>query len=131
MDFDFDLLLRRTRMAAKLVLDTANHPRAARAHGTGAVSRHLIYELDQLCLDLRLDPVRDSQRVLVGHLTDRLDPLKPMAGVPVLLTSGEEVVAATASDRQGEFQIPFEPRDTLALFLPLGEDRLIEVSVTY
>lgn len=128
MGHDMDLLRGRTRLAVRLVLDTADHPRSARARGAGVTSRHLLYELDQLCLDLRLDSAdRDSHLVLVGQLTDRFDPLKPMSGVPVLLTAGGNVLALTASDRQGEFRILYEPRDTLALCLPVGEGHLIEV----
>lgn len=130
MSQDLDLLLRRTRLAVKLVLDTADPPRHPRRRSARVKSRHLLYELDQLCLDLRVDPTsRASRRVLVGQLTDRLDPLKPIRGVPVILTCGGCVLTATASDRRGEFQIPYEPREALALCLPIGEDQLFEVPV--
>lgn len=130
MSQDLDLLLRRTRMAVKLVLDTANHPRHTRRRGAGVKSRHLLYELDQLCLDLRVDSTSGASRlVLVGHLTERLDPLKPIGGVPVILTCGGIVLTATASDRRGEFEILYEPRESLALCVPIGEDRLFEVPV--
>jgi hypothetical protein len=132
MDHDLEQLRGRTRMAVRLVLDTADHPRSARARAAGVTSRHLLFELGHLLfLDLRLDGAgRNTRPVLVGHLSDRRDPLRPIAGTPVLLTFRESVLASTVSDRQGEFRILYEPRDALALWLPVGGDRLIEVPVT-
>lgn len=129
MGHQLDRLLRRTRVPVRLIFDTADHPRSARARGENGASRHLLYEHEQLCLDLRVDPTAASQRILVGHLTDRLDPLKPIAGVAVILAHGGTVLASTLSNRQGEFRMVYEPHEALALWLSVGADYLIEVPV--
>lgn len=136
MNHDFERLRRLNRVSARLLFDTADHPASQGIRGGEADSRHLLYEVEQLCLDLRLDYASlSSQTVLVGQLADRHDPLKPMTDVPVFLLAGDKVLANTVSNRQGEFQMQYEPDGidsggVVAVCMPVGEDRLIEVPVS-
>ncbi len=122
-------LMQRTRRTAKLVFDTAARQHTAGSRGHEATSRHLLFEVEDLCLDLRLDAAPTSDlKVVVGQLADRMDPLKPLAGLPVLLIAGGTCLAQTVSNRLGEFQVEFEPsNDDMRICLPLGETQLIEV----
>ena len=123
-----DRLRLRKRLPAKLVFDTAGRTVFSGTRRREASSRHLLYEIENLCLDLRLDqPPQSSSAVVVGQLADRKDPLKPLAGLAIYLASGEEFLAQTTSNRLGEFQIECEPRSAMTLCLPLDDEQLIEV----
>ena len=127
---DFDQLRHRTPLPAKLVFDTASRPQRAGTRRREASSRHVLYEIEDLCLDLRLDrSPQSTSAIVVGQLADREDPLKPLAGLTVLLVAGEKFVGRTTSNRQGEFQMEYEPKQALSLCLPIDAERLIEVPV--
>lgn len=129
--FDSPSQLRaRSRLPAKLVFDTAGRAAAAGTRRGTIASRHLLYEVDDLCLDLRLDrPHQSSSAVIVGQLADRNDPLQPLAGLPVFLVAGDRFLAQTTSNRLGEFRVEYETETKPSLCLPVGEEGLIEVSV--
>ncbi len=131
MDFDSPERLRQQkRLPARLVFDTAGRPARAGTRRREVTSRHLLYEIEKLCLDLRLDqPPQSTEAVIVGQLADREDPLKPLAGMPVFLVSGERFLARTVSNRQGEFRVRYKTGESSSLCLSLGNDQLIEVPV--
>ena len=123
-------LRRQKRLPARLVFDTADRPAAAGTRRRESTSRHLLYEVETLCLDLRLDrPQQSAEAVVVGQLADRDDPLKPLAGLPVFLVSEESLLASTVSNRQGEFQVRYDTENPVSLCLSVDNDRLIEVPV--
>ncbi|MEM7349195.1 MAG: hypothetical protein AAF657_00210 [Acidobacteriota bacterium] len=125
-----EILRRRTPMQAKLIFDTASRAMAAGTRRSGTTSRHLLYEVEDFCLDIRLDKAPQSAAAtIVGQLADRKDPLKPLSGLPVYLVAGDELLAATRSNRLGEFQVEYEAADAMSLCLPFGEEQLIEVPV--
>ncbi len=127
----FDNLARlrlRTRLPVKLVFDTAASSHTVGSRRRGDTSRHLLFEVEDLCLDLRLDSApQSSSAILVGQLADRMNPLKPLAGLPIMLVTGDTCLAKTVSNRLGEFQVEYEPNGDLSIFLPLGDEQLIEV----
>ena len=123
-------LRQQRRLPARLVFDTADRSVAADTRRRESTSRHLLYEVDTLCLDLRLDRrPQSAEVVVVGQLADRDDPLKPLAGLPVFLALEEALLARTVSNRQGEFQVRYESENPVSLCLSLDSDRLIEVPV--
>ena len=123
-------LQRRTRLNARLVFDTADRALPSGARLRESASRHLLYEIADLCLDLRLDhPPQSATATLIGQLADRQDPLKPLAGLPVFLFAGEDLLAQTKSNRLGEFQMECEPASEMNVCLAFGEENLIEVPV--
>jgi len=127
---DLKQLTQRNRVPAKLVFDTAGRAISAGARRRESSSRHLLYEIANLCLDLRLDrQPQTNTATVVGQLADRTDPLKPLAGLPIFLRAGERFLAQTTSNRLGEFQVQCEPEAAMKLCLPIGTDELIEVSV--
>ncbi len=127
---ELEQLTQRKRMPAKLVFDTAGRSIAAGARRRESSSRHLLYEIADLCLDLRLDQKpQTNTATVVGQLADRKDPLKPLAGLKVYLKAGERFLAQTTSNRLGEFQVQCEPETAMRLCLPIGDQDLIEVPV--
>ena len=94
-------LMQREKLTAKLVFDTATSQHTAGSRRREANSRHLLFEVGDLCLDLRLDAVPQSDSaVLVGQLADRMDPLKPFAGLPgcIKLSRGRTIQARISDD---------------------------------
>ena len=120
------------RLSARLVFDTADYPMQAGARRREAASRHQLYEVADYCLDLRLEQSPQGPgAVLVGQLADRQDPLKPQTEVPILLVSGEELLTRTVSNRQGEFQLEYQPAASVSLCLPVGDGQMIEVPLDH
>lgn len=116
------------RVPVRLVFDTAESPLAEGVRRRDVTSRHLLYEAEELCLDLRLerDP-RGPRSVLVGQLLDRQSPADPLSAVPVLLLTEGEVVERVETNRLGEFQLEIEPRKSMSLCLAVRGEHLVEV----
>ena len=90
--------------------------------------RHLLFEADDLCVDLRLEPDLDTGAVAVhGQLADRRDPLKGLGGSAVLLMEGERVAGWMFGNRNGEFVFEVRPGTGLRLCLPITERGRIEI----
>ena len=116
------------RRPAKRVFDTADHPLPAGVRRRDVTSRHQLYEAGDLTIDVLVERRRGPRALLVGQLASRLDPLKPFPAVTVFLTSGDELLGRALSNRDGEFQLEFEPRRRMSLSIPVGED-LVELPV--
>jgi hypothetical protein len=120
--FDLDLL------AVTLAFDSATSlPRRGvrRMHHEG---RHLLFEADDLCVDLRLEPDIDTGAIAVhGQLADRRDPLKGLGGSAVLLMEGERVAGWMFGNRNGEFVFEVRPGTGLRLCLPITDRGRIEI----
>lgn len=123
-------LRQQRRLPAKLVFDTAARPAAAGIRKRSSTSRHLLYEIEDHCLDLRLDRSQQSgEATVVGQLADRQDPLKPLSGLRIFLVSEESFVAQTISNRQGEFRLQYTAETPVTLCLSPDDKSLIEVPV--
>ncbi|MEA2602147.1 MAG: hypothetical protein QOF89_3139 [Acidobacteriota bacterium] len=121
-----------TRLPVRLVLDTGDSPLAEGVRRRDVTSRHLLYQAEELYLDLRLEPdPRASRAALVGQLVDLRDPLRPVPPVPVLLLSGDEILTQTRTNEFGEFQMDLEPHQSLRLCLALDGERLVEVPIDH
>jgi hypothetical protein len=120
----------RTRLPVRLVVDTAQSPLSEGVRRRGVISRHLLYQAENLFLDLRIerDP-RGPRAVLVGQLADLGDPSHPIPSLPVLLLSEREILVSTGTNRHGEFQMIIEPRQEMQLCMPLRGERMVEVTL--
>jgi hypothetical protein len=118
------------RLPVRLVLDTGDSPLAEGVRRRDVTSRHLLYQAEELYLDLRLEPdPRASRAALVGQLVDLRDPLRPVPPVPVLLLSEDEVLTRTRTNGFGEFQMDVASHRPLRLCLALDGERLVEVPI--
>lgn len=115
--------LRRSVMS--LTFDSANAPAMAGFRDAQSANRQLFYELDDVAVELRHEPHRNGG-VVIGQLMRLGDEPQPIAGVEVLATSGEEVVARLATGPLGEFQAENLPAHDLHFFFLL-EHSCLEV----
>jgi hypothetical protein len=120
--FDLDLL------PTTLVFDSdASLPRRG-VRKMRSDGRHLLFQADDLCLDLRLEPDPDTGAIAVrGQLADRRDPLKGLGGSAVLLLEGERVAGWTFGNHNGEFVFEVRPGTGLRLCLPITDRGRIEI----
>lgn len=119
------------RLVARLVFDSFRNPLPAGMRAEDRVSRHTLYEAGDFFLDLRLEQEQESSfATLVGQLTNRSDPDSALAGAPVLLMTGKDIVAHAVYNRFGEFQMDYPPARHLRLCIALAPpDKRIEVSL--
>ena len=90
--------------------------------------RHLLFEADDLCVDLLLEQDRETGAFAVhGQVADRRDPLKGLGGGAVLLLDGERVAGWMFGNHNGEFVFEVQPGDGLRICLPIAERGRIEI----
>jgi hypothetical protein len=115
------------RLVGKLMFDSLTQPALAGVRGPAAASRQAVFEAGDYAVDITVDQATGSSRtMLVGQVMSRVAPVAPITAAPVLLTSGETVVARTVCDRFGEFLLEYEtqPRLQLHVVVDAGKRRL-------
>jgi hypothetical protein len=113
-------------MPAKLLFDSLTQPLLAGVRSSAASARQLIYEGDDLAVDLRFDHVKTSRKVSVtGQILDKRVPPTPLVGSPIVLWREDGVLVATTDANQyGEFQLEFELQERLRLTARVGKRRV-------
>jgi len=110
------------RLIGRLVYDSLRDPAPAGMRAEDRVFRHALYVAENFSLDVRVEHERESaMATLVGQLTDREDPDRPMAGAPVLLMAQKDVVAHAVYNRFGEFQLAYPPGPHLRLCVVVNQ----------
>lgn len=110
------------RVLARLLFDSDLEPLPAGLRAQDRVSRRALYEAGGYHVDIQLERQPTSDVVtLVGQLADRIQPETSTADVPVWLMERESLVESTVCNQFGEFQLEYEPRRNLRLFVPLPE----------
>jgi hypothetical protein len=105
---------------AELIFDSFRQPLAAGVRTAGVSSRQLLYKVEDIQVDIRLEP--EARRIsMVGQILDssRSDP--GVKGAAVVLLRGEQEVARTATSDFGEFQLEFDSEESLQLSIKVGE----------
>lgn len=109
------------RVVARLVHDSAREPLPAGIRSHDRLSRRALYEAGEYRVDLQLERRADSGVVtLVGQLAARLQAAS-ITDVPVWLMERDSLVGNTTCNTFGEFQLEYEPRRNLRLFVPLSD----------
>ena len=118
-------------MMARLVYDSFRDPLPAGLRAGDRISRHTVFEAGDFLLDLRAEQDKEAQVVtLVGQVTNRTDPDKPLDKAPVLVMARKEVIAHALYNRFGEFQMDYPPARHLRLCVALAPPgKRIEVSL--
>ena len=113
----------------RLVFDSFREPLPAGIRAEQRMTRQALYEAGEYALDLRVENERSSPLVtLVGQVVNRKHPHMQMEDIPVVVVSERQVVARTVSNKFGEFQLEYEPRKHLHLYVPVdGNGKCIEV----
>jgi hypothetical protein len=115
------------QVLAQLVYDSFREPLPVGIRTGRSGSRQVLYEAGDICIDLRLEFEKGGALVsLVGQVSNRQRPHHSLAGVPLVLMSGTELLARTLTNQYGEFQLEYEPRNCLSLHLS-SEQNWIQV----
>lgn len=119
------------RMAVRLVYDSFRQPLPAGVRSGHRISRQVLYQAGDYALDLRLEHERGSTHVsLVGQIANQKAPSKPMVDLLILLVAGKQIVGRAVSNAFGEFQMEYEPKRGLRLWVPVeGGEKRIEVAL--
>lgn len=126
--FDEKSLHQLPRLSTRLMFDTAERSLTEGVRRRDVTNRHLLYEAQGLCLDLRIErEPRGSRLAVVGQLIDRENPLLPVPPAPVFALIGDEVLADTRTNHLGEFILEIEPRPEMTLGVAVDGGGLIEV----
>jgi hypothetical protein len=107
-------------LLAHLAFDSFDAPLAMGVRSGGSLSRHALFKAGAFDIDVRLEYDHASLRVgLVGQVANSEDPLRPVAHVPITVSSGNAIVARATTNDFGEFQLDYERQPELCLRVPL------------
>jgi hypothetical protein len=116
---------------ARLVFDSNLQPITAGVRGSIS-ARQLLYETDELYIDLRLEPQREANRdrvCLVGQILDRTSETRAAQGLKVQLLQGQQAVTDTATNQHGEFQFEFDAGKDMCLWIGHEKDRMVVLPI--
>ena len=120
--FDLDLL------PVTLAFDSDSAPSGRGVRRMHDPGRHLLFEADDLCVDLLLEQDSETGTFAVhGQVADRRDPLKGLGGSAVLLLEGERVAGWIFGNHNGEFVLEVQPGAGLRICLPIADRGRIEI----
>lgn len=115
-----------THVIAALRYDGASFPIPVGVRGA-AWPEQVVYEAEGVAVDVRISRESSRRTVIVGQLTDCLEPSNRLADLPILLIDGTEVAVRGLSDARGEFHLEHSASDALRLEVALAGGRIIEV----
>jgi len=102
------------RELAELIFDSFQEPALQGVRRSQMAARHLLYQAGVVTIDLRLEPIPNSDRIsLDGQVMDSRSTGKGIQDVPVLLLYGRETLAQTQTNEFGEFQLQCEAGKSL------------------
>jgi hypothetical protein len=121
--------LSHSSIIANLIFDSFRQPLPEGVRGQQRVTRQAMYEAGDYCVDLRMEHERGGALVtLIGQVASRKNPGLGVSGTPVMLMSGQDVVARASCNQYGEFQMEYRPQQHIRLQVPVAEEnRWIEV----
>ena len=114
------------RRPVRLVFDSNLQPVTAGVRGSIS-ARQLLYETDELYIDLRLEPQREANRdrvCLVGQILDRASETRAAHGLKVRLLQGQQAVSDATTNQHGEFQLEFDAATDVCLSIGQEQDRM-------
>jgi hypothetical protein len=113
---------------ARLVFDSFRAPAAMGVRTLDLSSRQLLYEVDGLVIDLRIETTGSSARSsLVGQLLHQSRGAQGRGGLPVVLLLGKAPVARTSTNPFGEFGFELELTKRHRICIQLDDNRSILV----
>jgi hypothetical protein len=105
-----------------LVFDSLTQPVLAGVRSGPMTARQVVYEVDGLTLDLRLDAQARSNKVcVIGQVLDKRVPRASLGEAMVILWNERGLpIQTTKTSEFGEFHLEFEPQETLRLSIHLA-----------
>ncbi|MGH9698845.1 MAG: hypothetical protein ACRD5R_07065 [Candidatus Acidiferrales bacterium] len=114
--------------APKLLFDSAQNAVAAGVRSTSTLGRQVLYGVDPFRIDLRMEPLMDSDKVsIVGQILNSVEPANRAGDMPVVLWKGRKILAKSLTNNFGEFQVECDLEGDLHLQLsmPTGAEVMI------
>lgn len=101
---------------AQLLFDSFANPLPAAVRSSGAAVRQLLYGTDMYQVDVRIEPMEDSERAfLTGQILASKEPNQNLDKVPVVAAKGREILAKSVTNPFGEFQMEGDLNSSLQL----------------
>ncbi len=111
---------------ARLTFDSFARRAEVGVRGSDPLPRQLMYQFDDVCIDLRLEPKPATNQVgLVGQVADSGEPAMSVDGKAVSLLRGSEMLAQTSTNQFGEFRFSFRDSEHLQLLVGLKETAVV------
>jgi len=111
---------------ARLSFDSFTSRVQIGVRGADPLPRQLMYEYDDVFIDLRLEPqLASNEVVLVGQIADAGRPSGGGQSIPVSLMSDGNTLLQTSANPSGEFHFSFRPSKHLQLSVGPGETAVL------
>ena len=113
---------------AKLLFDSLQAPVPVAVRGSTISSRQLLLEAKPFVIDLRIEQeaIRKQTRVM-GQVLNSEEPARNVEDVDIFLLDGERLLARTAVNGSGEFQLEFKDQEGLQLFVDIHDRKIVEI----
>ncbi len=113
---------------AQLIFDSWREPSPTGIRSSGIPSQHMLYQADNFVLDLRVELLSDSNRILlIGQVLHCSKPQYAVSNVPVIIMNNTENLAQTTTDELGEFYMEPEPNKGHRLAVVVNEQRIVVI----
>ena len=118
---------RKRNSVVRLLFDSQLQPAVAGVRGSVA-ARQLLYETEELCIDLRLEVRRTERRVcMIGQVLNRAARSLSNQDLPVRLYEQNLQLSHGVTNQFGEFQLEFRPNSTISLAIGENEETLLSL----
>ncbi|HEX4425382.1 MAG TPA: hypothetical protein VH079_08270 [Terriglobales bacterium] len=110
----------KTAVVAKLVFDSFKDSPSVATRAAGSGTRQLLYQYGNFSIDMQLQPKpRSNRMLLMGQVLDSEKPVEGLGAIPVTLLDQESAISETTTNRFGEFNLNFESKNDLRVFLDM------------
>jgi hypothetical protein len=110
----------KTATVAKLIFDSFKDKISISVRASAPGARQLLYQYGNLSIDMQLQPKPRSNRILLmGQVLDSERPVEGLGAIPVSLLDQEDAISETTTNRFGEFNLSFESKNDLRVFLDM------------
>jgi len=117
-----------SRRVARLVFDTMQAPLVAGVRGDPRASRHAWYQTGDYSVDVQMEPGGSlAAMTLIGQIVSVQNPPASLSNLAVAVASHRAVLAQTASNDLGEFQVELVPEPELKLYIQTNRESSLEV----
>ncbi len=121
------LLPQRATMA-RILFDSLSAPLPAGVRSEAASGRRILGRAGSWSFDLRLEPAAGKHLFLMGQVL-RSGRGRGRSGLPVILMSTDAVIAETAANQFGEFQLQFDQANGLRIYIDVPGNRPIGMAL--
>lgn len=123
-------ILPRLAQSARMIFDSFREPLPVGVRGSGSEARHLLYEVDDFLIDLRLEHEEERRLAVSGQIVPKRDGQARSTEINILVTEGDgRLLRHTAASPLGEFQLELEQAEPLAFYLQFADSSIRVISL--